>query len=127
MALWDKIWGRKKEEEEKEKKELEEKIKGEVKVISSLDENYFLVPFISEKSMELIRQSNTYTFLADHRLNKSKLKEIIKKIFNVHPLEIRTVNYKKRVRGVYRIKSVRPRFKKVYVKLKEGEKIPLFE
>jgi len=133
MSLWDKIWGgkiwgKKKEEEEKKKKEealrIEEK---KFSLKSSLTANYLFVPLITEKSINLIREQNAYTFIVDHRLNKNQIKKIIRDLFKVKVKKVNTANYKKRVRGIYLIKSTRPKFKKAIVFLEAGEKIPIFE
>ncbi|GBD34632.1 50S ribosomal protein L23 [bacterium HR35] len=133
MSLWDKIWGgkiwgKKKEEEEKKKKEEDFKVdEKKISLKSSLTANYLFVPLITEKSMNLIREQNAYTFIVDHRLNKNQIKKIVKELFGVKIKKIRTANYKKRVRGIYLIKSTRPRFKKAVIFLEAGEKIPIFE
>jgi len=134
MSLWDKIWGgkiwgkKKKEEEQKERAEKLSEEKRELSLKDSLSENYLFVPLFSEKAMKLIRESNAYTFLVDPKLNKNQIKNIVKKLFNVKVKKVRTINYKKRVRGrIVRIKTSRPRFKKAIVFLEKGERIPLFE
>lgn len=126
MSLWDKIWGgkiwgkKKKEKEEEKKEEIRE-------IPVSLGSKYLFIPYISEKSLKLAREENVYTFLVDPKLNKNQIKQIIKSNFKVNPLSIRTINYPKRIRGVFRIKSKRPKFKKALIKLKEGESLPFFE
>lgn len=134
MSLWDKIWGRKiwgkkKEEEKEETKEKKEYFsqKEGLSLKSSLSSNFLFVPLITEKSLKLIREQNAYTFVIDPRLNKNEIKKIVKELFGVKVKKVRTTNYSKRIRGVYLIKSKRPKFKKAIVFLETGEKIPLFE
>jgi large subunit ribosomal protein L23 len=118
-----KIWGKK----EKEKKPEESKEGKPIEVKIETGESFKILPLISEKSLNLARNENKYTFLVEPKINKSMLKKAIEKMFNVNVLKIRTMNYQKRVRGLTKIKSVRPRFKKAIIELKEGQKIPIFE
>jgi large subunit ribosomal protein L23 len=118
-----KIFKRKQEKETKEEKREEKKTEGENIVFPK---NIKISPIITDKTRALLKQ-NIYTFKVDPKLNKTEIKNFIEKYFNVKVEKVRTANYKKRVRGRTRIKSVRKRFKKAYVKLKEGYKIPIFE
>ncbi|MER3406886.1 MAG: 50S ribosomal protein L23 [Patescibacteria group bacterium] len=128
MKWWEKIWGKRKKKEEKKEEKPEEIKKEEIKIAASLDKNYFLVPLISEKSIQLAKERNVYTFLVDHRLNKNKIKELIGKLFNVKIKKVNTANYSKRIRAKsITIKRKRPRFKKALVFLEQGQKIPIFE
>jgi|GEM_PF-585653 len=133
MSLWDKIWGgkiwgRKKKEEKKEEKETLKEEKKDLSLKDSLSENYLFVPLFSEKAMKLVRENNAYTFIVDPRLNKSQIKNIVKKLFGVKVKKVKTINYSKRLRGrIVRIKTLRPKTKKAIVFLEKGERIPLFE
>ncbi len=87
-----------------------------------------ILPIISEKTKKLAENQNTYVFkIRPNFLNKIEIKKHIEKIFNVKVKEVRTINYPKRKRGRSRIPSTRPKFKKAYVKLESGYKIPIFE
>jgi len=118
-----KIWGKKEKEEKSE--ELKDEKPIEIRIETG--ESFKILPLISEKSLNLARNENKYTFLVESKINKSMLKKAIEKMFNVNVLKIRTMNYQKRVRGLTKIKSVRPKFKKAIIELKEGQKIPIFE
>jgi len=126
-----KIWGKKeKKDADSRGKDYAETSGKEAKTIEvkiETGESFKILPLITEKSLNLARQSNKYTFLLEQKVNKSMLKKAIEKMFNVNVLKIRTMNYQKRVRGLTKIKSVRPRFKKAIIELKEGQKIPIFE
>lgn len=123
MSLWNRIWGKKK----KEKEENPEENKATSELSMGLTSRYLVVPYVSEKSLQMVKTQNIYTFLADHRLNKNQIKKIIRENFKVNPVEVRVINYPKRIRGAYRIKNKRRRFKKFLVKLKPGENLPFFE
>jgi large subunit ribosomal protein L23 len=107
---------------EKEKKEENEQ------KLPIIEEDVEIIPIISEKSRRLAQEENVYTFrVRPKHLNKTEIKHLIEKKFNVKVEEIRTINYPKRKRGRTRIPSVRLSFKKAYVKLKKEFKIPIFE
>lgn len=121
-----KIWGRREEQEDKadiKDKIKEEKVK-EVEIKKGI--NFEISPLITEKSLKLAKE-NKYVFLVDSKINKTQIRKAIEKMFKVKVEDVNTTNYKKRERGVTKIKSKRPKFKKAIVKLTEGQKIPLFE
>jgi large subunit ribosomal protein L23 len=115
-----KIWGRKEKPEEKkeEKKEITfEPYRGV---------DFQILPLITEKTLRLAKE-NKYTFLVEQGINKEQIKNAIEKIFNVKVVKVRTINYQKRTRGLTKIKSVRPKFKKAIVQLQSGQTISIFE
>lgn len=125
-------WFKKRKQLEEKKEEKQETSLGESKIKSEdnifFEKNFELLPIISEKSKYLINKENTYIFkVRPVNINKTEIKKAIEKIFKVKILDIRTINYKKRIRGRTRIPNIRYRFKKVYVKLPDGQKINIFE
>jgi len=113
------IFGRKiKKEQEPEKTEEQ---------LTIIEEDVEIMPVISEKTRKLA-EKNIFTFkIRPPKLNRSEIKRIIEKTFNVKVEEVRTINYPQRKRGITRIPSVRFSIKKAYVKLQKGYKIPIFE
>jgi len=85
-------------------------------------------PVITEKTMEMAKRS-WYTFAAPIDLNKNELKNLIKDIFKVEVLKIRTVVVKGKRRRSARSRKIHqlPDWKKTMVLLKEGQKIDLFD
>lgn len=84
-------------------------------------------PVFTEKSTRLAKEGK-YTFLVDPKMDKSALKALISKLFNVHVRVIRTVKTGAEVKRNNRGMNVsRLATKKAIVTLKEGEKIDLFE
>ncbi|MBN1262971.1 MAG: 50S ribosomal protein L23 [Candidatus Pacebacteria bacterium] len=85
-------------------------------------------PVITEKSM---RQASggQYVFMVDRRATKSEIKKALKDFFQVHPLKIRTMKFKGKIKRVkkYQRQTTLSDWKKAIVSLKEGEKIDLFE
>jgi len=116
-----KIWGKKEEPEEK-KEEKEEK-KPTPELYQGVD--FKILPLITEKTLRLSKEENKYVFLVEPKINKNQIKQAIEKIFNVKVIKVRTINYKKRMRGLTKIKSTRPKFKKVIVQLQSGQSLPL--
>ncbi|NLJ84405.1 MAG: 50S ribosomal protein L23 [Halanaerobiaceae bacterium] len=86
-----------------------------------------IAPVISEKSIAMIEQSNTYTFKVDKRANKVEIRKAIEEIFNVNVLKVNTVNMLGKTRRLGYQQGKRPDWKKAMVKLAEGNRIEIFE
>jgi large subunit ribosomal protein L23 len=86
-------------------------------------------PVITEKSLGLANNTNTYTFAVKMDANKNQIREAIESLFTVNILDIRTiVSQKKNKRtGKKRLKVVTAKTKKALVTLKEGQTIDLFD
>lgn len=84
-------------------------------------------PLISEKNAGHAEDANTYAFEVDLRANKTEIKQAIQKAFRVEVVEVRT----QVCRGRYFRKQMKlgapKHWKKALVKLKQGEKISIFE
>jgi large subunit ribosomal protein L23 len=84
-------------------------------------------PLVSEKNAAHTEDGNAYAFEVDLKSSKPEIKAAIEKAFRVNVLSVRTMV----CRGKYFRKQMQlgaPRmWKKALVKLKEGEKISLFE
>ncbi len=84
-------------------------------------------PVFTEKSTRLAREGQ-YTFIVDPGSDKTGLKVLISKLFNVHVKRIRTVKIGGEVRKNAKGHSIaKLAYKKAIVTLKEGEKIDIFE
>jgi large subunit ribosomal protein L23 len=94
--------------------------------------NILVRPLITEKMTNIsAAQVGKYGFLVSPKANKIEIKKAIEKKFDVHVLEVRTINHPGKVKSQFR-KSGRfegrtARYKKAIITLKEGEKIELFE
>lgn len=86
-----------------------------------------LKPHITEKCLTYKDKEGTYIFKVDVRATKEDIKRSVETIFKVHVVDVRTVNYRGKPRRRRMFEGLRPRYKKAYVKLMEGEKIPAFE
>jgi len=86
-----------------------------------------LEPVVSEKSYDLIQELNTYTFIVDHRANKTEIKQAIAEIFEVRVNSVNTMNRKgKRKRTGYKFGN-RKDTKRALVTLAVGDSIDIFE
>lgn len=81
-------------------------------------------PIITEKGLTKKENEHTLCFEVDWHANKVEIKDAVQKIFKVKVDSVRTANFagKERRRGRY--SGHQPDWKKAYVKLKEGEKMP---
>lgn len=84
-------------------------------------------PLISEKNAGHAEDANTYAFEVDLRASKTDIKTAIEKAFQVKVDDVRTMV----CRGRFFRKQIKlgapKHWKKALVKLKQGEKISIFE
>jgi large subunit ribosomal protein L23 len=85
-----------------------------------------LSPVVSEKSYDLIEDTNTYTFEIDRRANKTEVKLAIEKIFNVKVVRVNTQNRKGKLKRTGRVMGKRPDRKRALVTLAAGDEIDIF-
>ena len=88
-------------------------------------------PLITEKMSDLTADQSNYGFLVNPKSNKIDIKRAVEEKFNVHVLDVRTINHPGKTKTQFR-KSGRftgktAKFKKAIIKLREGETIDLFE
>ena len=81
-------------------------------------------PLITEKGMGVKETQNTLVFEVAEKATKTEVKQAVEALFKVKVSAVRTatVEGKERRRGRYA--GYRPDWKKAYVRLKEGEKMP---
>ena len=82
-------------------------------------------PIVTEKSLELSRQHNTFVFSVDPKASKIEIKEAIEKLFNVEVEKVNTLNTYPKKKRVGRYVGRANKVKKAIVKLKEGSSIEL--
>lgn len=82
-------------------------------------------PLITLKTSQLF-EKNQYTFLVDPKLTKPTIKKAIEFLFNVKIIKINTCNLPKKTRRVGQFRGIRPRYKKVIVKLLDNNRIDFF-
>ena len=81
-------------------------------------------PIITEKGLGVKETEGTLVFQVAARATKTEIKEAVQSIFKVKVNSVRTANFvgKERRRGKFT--GYRPDWKKAYVRLKAGEKMP---
>jgi large subunit ribosomal protein L23 len=88
-------------------------------------------PLITEKMTNISTDSGKYGFIVNPKANKIQIKQAIEKKFDVHVIEVKTINHPGKIKSQFRksgkFEGKTAKFKKAIVTLKEGEKIELFE
>ncbi len=81
-------------------------------------------PVITEKGLQVKEAESTLVFEVAHEATKTEVKQAVEVLFKVKVAAVRTANYlgKERRRGKF--SGYRPDWKKAYVKLLPGEKMP---
>jgi large subunit ribosomal protein L23 len=85
-----------------------------------------LAPVVSEKSYGLI-DNNAYTFIVHPGANKTEIRQAIEQIWDVSVLSVNTLNRKGKKKRFRFTEGKRSDTKRAIVKLREGDKIDLFE
>ena len=83
-------------------------------------------PLITEKGVEKKEDEATLVFEVARDANKTEIKAAVESLFKVKVGEVRTANLAGKLRRRGRFQGYRPDWKKAYVKLKAGEKMPEF-
>lgn len=84
-------------------------------------------PLVTEKSTQLQEEGNWLAFRVNPGANKIQIKKAIEKIFNVTVLQVNTVNVRGKSRRFGRTMGVSKNWKKAMLRLKDGDKIEMFE
>ena len=84
-------------------------------------------PLITEKGTLVNEQGNQFVFRVRPDANKVDIRRAIETLFKVKVEKVRTLNYLGKNRRVGRTLGQRPRWKKAYVTLSEGQRIDFFE
>lgn len=81
-------------------------------------------PIVTEKGVAKKEGENTLCFEVAPDANKVLIKAAVEQLFRVKVAEIRTVNNVGKLRRRGRFAGYRPDWKKAYVRLKAGQKMP---
>ena len=84
-------------------------------------------PLITEKGTLVNEQGNQFLFRVRPEANKVEIRRAVETLFKVKVEKVRTLNYLGKIRRVGRSAGRRPRWKKAYVTLVEGQRIDFFE
>jgi large subunit ribosomal protein L23 len=90
--------------------------------------NYQVIrrPLVTEKGVDKKDAERTLVFEVASEANKTQVKAAVEKLFKVKVAEVRTANFEGKLRRRGRFAGYHPDWKKAYVKLKAGEKVPDF-
>ena len=83
-------------------------------------------PLVTEKGVEKKDSERTLVFEVAREANKTQVKSAVEKLFKVKVEEVRTANFDGKLRRRGRFSGYRSDWKKAYVRLKEGQKVPEF-
>jgi len=81
-------------------------------------------PVITEKGLAVKETQGTLVFQVAPTATKTEIKEAVQAIFKVKVDSVRTANFPGKERRRGRFAGYRPDWKKAYVRLKSGEKMP---
>ena len=83
-------------------------------------------PLVTEKGVAKKDTERTLCFEVHADANKTQVKAAVEKLFKVKVDEVRTATFEGKLRRRGRFSGYRSDWKKAYVKLKAGEKVPDF-
>ena len=83
-------------------------------------------PLVTEKGVAKKDNERTLCFQVHPEANKTQVKAAVEKLFKVKVDEVRTATCEGKLRRRGRFSGYRSDWKKAYVKLKAGEKVPDF-
>ena len=83
-------------------------------------------PLVTEKGVTKKETESTLCFEVAMGANKNQVKHAVEKLFKVKVAEVRTATFEGKLRRRGRFAGYRSDWKKAYVRLKEGEKVPDF-
>ncbi len=83
-------------------------------------------PLVTEKGVAKKDNERTLCFEVALDANKTQVKSAVERLFKVKVEEVRTANFEGKLRRRGRFAGYRSDWKKAYVKLKSGEKVPDF-
>ncbi|MGA2990980.1 MAG: 50S ribosomal protein L23 [Candidatus Korobacteraceae bacterium] len=81
-------------------------------------------PVITEKGLGVKETEQTLVFEVATAATKTQIKEAVQSIFKVKVREVRTASFAGKERRRGKFTGYRPDWKKAYVRLKAGEKMP---
>ena len=83
-------------------------------------------PLVTEKGVDKKDNEGTLVFEVAPGANKTQVKAAVEKLFKVKVDEVRTATFDGKLRRRGRFAGYRSDWKKAYVRLKKGEKVPDF-
>ena len=84
-------------------------------------------PMITERGAMMREEDNQYIFEVDPASNKHEIRQAVEHFFGVKVTNVRTMNYRGKVKRMGRYSGKRADWKKAVVTLAQGDSIDLFE
>ena len=85
-------------------------------------------PVLTEKAITLKDSNNEYTFYVARSANKIEIKKAVEELFKVHVVNVRTMQVRGKRRRLGRLpEGTTSARKKAICRIKEGERIEIFE
>lgn len=81
-------------------------------------------PIITEKGVTKKESERTLCFEVAYAANKKEIKLAVESAFKVKVEEVRTASFEGKLRRRGKFAGYRPDWKKAYVRLKDGQKVP---
>jgi large subunit ribosomal protein L23 len=81
-------------------------------------------PIVTEKSVDVKEHYGTLCFRVHQDATKTEIKEAVQAVFKVKVASVHTSTFAGKMRRRGKTFGFRPDWKKAYVKLKAGEKVP---
>ena len=81
-------------------------------------------PLITEKGMGIKETQNTLVFEVAENATKTEVKQAVEALFKVKVSAVRTATVEGKERRRGKFAGYRPDWKKAYIRLKDGEKMP---
>ena len=83
-------------------------------------------PLVTEKGMTKKEEERTLCFQVSVDANKIQVKQAVEKLFSVKVEEVRTANFDGKLRRRGKFAAYKSDWKKAYVKIADGQKVPEF-
>ena len=83
-------------------------------------------PLVTEKGITKKEEERTLCFKVAPDANKIMVKQAVEKLFKVKVAEVRTSNFEGKLRRRGKFTGYRSDWKKAYVKIADGQKVPEF-
>jgi len=86
-----------------------------------------LQPLLTEKITAMRESNNTVSFLVHPDANRVQIKQAVETLLKVKVERVNVMNVRGKVKRLGRFSGQRSDWKKAFVKLKQGEKLELYE
>lgn len=90
-------------------------------------EQIIIRPIVTEKCTDIREAKNVYGFVVHKDATKHEVKNAVKKIYSVAVEKVNIMNVKGKTKRRRMVEGKQRDWKKAYVKLKQGEKLQIFE